>query len=165
MRYEEARMLITDGDLIAVREKDGFLTPFTKFFTHSKITHTGIAHWMDGGLWMTEINIGKNHAIPLSQLADTPFDVFHPPVDNPLGAREAIATALRIKIPYGSVALIVIGLLNFFRIKTFVHARRVLVCTGFCVKIYEMMGWGEHTYILSPQELTDMLKIKLYVRP
>lgn len=162
--YHTARHHIETGDLIAVREKEGFLTPFTRYFTSSDYTHTGIAFWMAGGLWMAEHNIGKNHAIPLSQLADSDFDVFERPAEVVDNIDEAIQWGLRTKIPYGVLALFVIGLINWLRIKVFLHARRILVCSGFSVMIYERAGWPEHTRILSPRDLAEQLKKKLEVR-
>jgi len=162
MNYADARSLIADGDLIAVRGTEGFLTPFTKFFTRSDYTHAGIAVWMDGGLWMAELNSGKNHLIPLSQLESTAFDVYACPVENP---KPAIMNMLRIPLPYSLAALFVIGLLNWLRIKIFLHWRQLLVCSGYCVKIYEAAGWGDHSRLVSPQELAASLTLKIEVRP
>lgn len=164
MDYATARSLIDDGDLIAVREHSGFLTPFTRFFTRSPVTHVGIALWMDGGLWMGELNGGKNHAVPLSQLSDTDFDVYYPPVPSRAKAREAVQEALRIKIPYAFGVLPVIGLLDWLRIKVFIHARKLLVCSGWCVMVYERAGWPERTRVLSPADLVAQLTLKLQVR-
>jgi hypothetical protein len=161
--YATARPLIADGDCILVRETHGFLTPFTRFFSRSAYTHAGIALWMDDGLWMAELNSGKNHAVPLCQLSNTDFDVYHCPVD-----REAavIATldALHSKISYGIAALFVIGLLNWLRITVFLHARKILVCSGYVVAIYEAAGWSERSRMISPQELATQLKLKIEVR-
>lgn len=164
MRYDDARPLIATGDLIAVRETHGLLAPLTRFFTRSPVTHVGTALWMDGGLWMAELNGGKNHAIPLSQLSETDFDVYECPVDR-VKVRATTLAALRLKIGYGIIALPIIGLLNWLRIKVFIHARRVLVCSGYCISIYEAAGWPERSRIVSPEELVEQLKLKLEVRP
>lgn len=164
MNYDKARKFITDGDMIAVRETHGFLTLFTKFFTRSGYTHTGIAIWIDDGLWLAELNAGKNHLIPLSQLADTDFDAYHCPISDVSMVRAAVLQSLRVKIPYGFAALFVIGLLCFLRLKVFLHARKVLVCSGYCVSVYEAAGWPERSRLLSPQQLADMLLKKLEVR-
>jgi len=166
MNYDQARERIETGDLIAVRGKEGLLTPFTKFFTRSPYTHVGIAFWMNGGLWMSEINGGRNHAIPLSQLADSEFDVYErPPGLSIADMLEAINEALREKIDYGYLSLPVIGLINFLGIKVFIHARRIMSCAGYSVMTYEAAGWPEHTRILSPRDLAALLKFKLAVRP
>lgn len=164
MNYDQARWQIETGDLVAVCGTRGLLTPFTRFFTRSNYTHVGIAFWMDGGLWMSEINGGANHAIPLSQLADMDFDVFHRPeaVTQPV-ILGAIRTALRRRIHYGYLSLPVIGFINYFRIKVFIHARQILSCAGYSVMTYEAAGWPECTRILSPQDLASMLQFKLAV--
>lgn len=163
MEYFEARGQIEDGDLIAVRGETGILAFLTRLVTRSPVTHTGTAIWMDGGLWMAELNSGRNHAVPLSQLDKTDFDVYHCPVEDRAVVRQAIEAALRSKINYGFWALLVIGLLNWLQIKVFLHARRILVCSGYCVMIYETAGWPERTRILSPRELIDQLEFKFSV--
>jgi hypothetical protein len=165
MNYEDARTLIKTGDVIIVRGTTGFLTPFTKFFTRSPYTHTGQAFWLGDVLWMNEINGGKNHAIPLSQLADEDFDVFERPNQvSEAGALAAIKQVLRTRIPYSLLALFMAGLLDFFRIKAFIHWRQLLVCSGYTTKSLCLAGWPECTYILSPADLAAMLKLKLAVR-
>lgn len=168
LTYQEARDQILTGDTIAVEEKKGILALLTRFFTHSDYTHVGIAFWgIDGGLWMTELNGGKNHAIPLSQLENNGFSVYHPPVElreKRASIMQAIHDNLRIKIPYGYLAFLVIGIINFFKINVFIHARRILVCSGFNVKNYEDAGWSEHTRILSPGDLTKLLEIRFRVK-
>lgn len=164
MNYDEARSKIEDGDMIAVCGKEGFLTPFTKFFTRSPYTHVGVAFWMGGGLWMAEINAGANHATPLSQYAECDFDVFIKPDECIHSIKDAIDTALRVKIHYGFASLPVIGLLNWLRIKAFIHARKILSCAGFSVLIYELAGFPEYTRVLSPADLARLLKLRLSVQ-
>lgn len=165
MNYATARDHIEDGDLIAVRGKHGVFAALTRFFTRSAYTHCGVALWIEGGLWMAELNGGRNHAIPMSQLEDGAFDVYWPPIREVEKIRVSILSRLRVKIDYGTVATIAIGLLNFLRIKLFVHWRQFLVCSGYCVAIYEDAGWSEHSRILSPQDLTELLALKFEVRP
>lgn len=164
MNYAEARPQIDDGDLIAVRGKHGLFGALTRFFTRSPYTHVGVALWLDGGLWMAELNGGRNHLVPVSQLADQDLDVFYPPVRRKDSIRDAVQDMLRTQISYGIPAVFMIGLLNVLRIKIFVHWRRILVCSGYCVAIYEQAGWPEHSRIISPQELTELLKPKLQIR-
>jgi hypothetical protein len=164
MNYSEAREHIFDGDLIAVQERHGILAALTRFFTRSPITHTGIALWIDGGLWMAELNSGRNHLVPLSQLSDVDFDVYDPPVPDRAAVRRETLEALRMKIPYGFIALVVIGMLCWWRSKVFVHWRRVIVCSGYCIMIYEKSGWSERSRQVSPGGLAEQLLIKLEVR-
>lgn len=164
MDYEAARPLIQDGDLVAVRETRGLLTPFTKFFTGSPVTHVGIALWTEDGLMMGELNSGHNHLVPLSQLSETDFDVHYPPVTRRDLVRQAVMGMLRVKVDYSVLAMLVIGLLDWVHIRVFLHARRRLVCSGWCVAVYEAAGWPERTRIMSPRELASLCVPKLQVR-
>lgn len=163
MNYVEARSQIQDGDLIAVCGTKGLLAPFTRFFTRSRYTHVGVAFWMADGLWLAEINAGANHATPLSQFTGNDFDVYIKPVQCTGNMAAAIQTALRVRINYGYASLAVIGLMNWLRIKAFIHARRNISCAGFCVMVYELAGLPEHTRILSPADLAAILTLRLSV--
>jgi hypothetical protein len=157
---------IETGDIIAIRGEEGFLTPFTKFFTRSPYTHVGLAVWIAGELWMAEINGGKNHAIPVAQLDAECFDVFaRPDGISAERAEIAILEALRTKTNYAFIGLFVIGFLNYLRINIFVHWRKVLVCSGWVVSVLESMGWPEHTRILSPAELCAQLRFRFSCVP
>jgi hypothetical protein len=155
-------VLINTGDLIAVRSVHNFLGTMTQFFTRSKYTHVGLAIWLGGDLFMAELNGGRNHLIPMSQLDD--YDVYAQP-EGLVDVDASIRHWLSMQVSYGFIALVAIGLLDWFRIKTFVHWRQILVCSGYCVAIWEGAGWPEHTRILSPAELTRGLKLKDIVRP
>ena len=163
MNYEEARSLIDTGDMIAVKRKTGVFATIERLVQRSPYTHAGVAIWIEGGLWMAELNSGGNHLVPLSQLADLDFDVYAAPV-NDLGAvRDAILTELREALPYGYLALVVVGLLNLLRIKAFLHMRHVVVCSGYVVRIWEAAGWPETSRQVSPAELASVLKMKFSV--
>jgi hypothetical protein len=165
MDYIQACNGIETGDVIEIKGTKGFLTPLTKYFTSSEYTHVGIAYWMDKRLWLVEINGGKNHIIPFTQLADEAFDVYENPGLDVRRIEESIEQSLRNKIDYGYLALPVVGLLNYLKIKIFIHARKILECAGFSVMILEGAGWPEHTRILSPQDLADLLKFKFSYQP
>ncbi len=153
---------IETGDLIAVRSAHSFMGKVTQFVTRSPYTHVGVAIWIHDQLFMAELNGGRNHLVPLCQLSD--YDVYAPPagLEN---IEASIYRYLEYPIDYGLAAFVAIGLLNVLRIKTFVHWRRVMVCSGYCVAIYESAGWPEHTRILSPGELASELTLKFGVRP
>jgi len=165
MQYSDARKHIETGDLIAVRGRTGVLAPMTRFFTHSPYTHVGIAFWnAEGELWMSEINGGHNHAIPLSQLDGIDFDVYARPDGVTIEATiAAIRAALRKRIKYGWLSIPVIGLINFLRLSVTINARKVLSCAGYSVMTYEAAGWPKRTRILSPGDLAKMLRFKLAV--
>ena len=141
MRYQEILDQLQTGDVIMVMGREGALTPFTKFFTRSPYTHVGQVFQMGGEWWLHEINGGKNHAVPLAQLREDDFDVYHKPeqVDDAM-LRAAIATMLQTRINYGFVALFVIGLFDYLRVQVFIHWRRILVCSGYIAKTLCMAG-------------------------
>lgn len=164
MTYTAARRLIETGDLIAVRGRNGVLAPLTRFFTRSPYTHVGIAFWIKGELWMSEINGGHNHAVPLSQLDGIDFDVFErPPEVTSAAVKLAIHEAQRKRIKYGYLSLPVIGLINFLRLNVQINARQIMSCAGFSVMTYETAGWPTRSRILSPGDLAKMLRFKLAV--
>lgn len=153
---------IETGDLIAVRTAHGIMGRLTQIITRSPYTHVGLAIWLGDELYMAELNGGRNHLIPASQLSD--YDVYACPA----GLRDidgAIRLWLRMPVDYGFLAFVAIGLLDWFRVKMFVHWRQVLVCSGYCVAIYEAAGWPEHSRIISPRELTRWLDFKTKIRP
>lgn len=164
LSYDQARSLIQTGDTIAVKGKSGLLALATAFFTRSEYTHVGIAFWMGGALWMFEINSGRNHAIPLSQLRDTDFDVFCRPAElSEESILHSVLANLRDKVDYGFLAIPVIGLLEYLKIKLVVNWRKVLVCSGIAVKVYEDAGWPARSRVISPRALTEMLTLRLPV--
>lgn len=155
-------MRIETGDLIEVRSVHNFLGTLTKFFTRSQYTHAGLAIWLNGELFMAELNGGRNHLVPMTQLDD--YDVFAQP-PGLINVEGSIREMLRYQIGYAYFSLVAVGFLNWFKIKTFVHWRKMLVCTGYCVAIWEGAGWPEHSRVISPRELTEGLVLKLEVRP
>lgn len=161
MKYSDARPEIKTGDLIAVTKAHNWLGTLTQLVTRSPYTHVGVARWLDGGLYMAEINGGRNHLIPTSQL--TEFDVYEMPAGLQ-NIEEAIDGMLRTSINYSFVAFIVIGLRDLLRLNMFIHWRETLVCSGYCVAIYEAAGWGEHNRMVSPGDLAAELKLKFEVR-
>lgn len=166
LTYNDARALIEDGDLIATRKAHNLFNLATKFFTHEPYTHNGIAVWVEGGLWMGEINGGKNHMIPLSQLADEDFDVFNPPEKLDRAAiKKQVLEDMRVKVPYGYLATFITGFVEFFRLDVYIKWRNILHCAGYSRRTYERAGSvSSGSYIVSPGKLTKTLEFKLAVR-
>lgn len=160
MNYTEIRNQIQTGDLIAVRKAKTLFNRMTQFFTRGPYTHTGVAIWIGARLFMAEINDGRNHLVPISQLDQ--FDVYKAPAGL-TNIDEAIFYWLARPIDYGYLALGVIGLIEWLRLKVFVHWRRILVCSGFCVAIYETAGWPAHSRMVSPNELASELELRFAV--
>lgn len=161
MNYTDYAPNIKSGDLIAVPTAHSIMGKLTQFFTRSPYTHVGTALWIGEELFMAELNGGRNHLIPIIQLND--FDVYQCP-DGLYAIETAIRKWLNYPVDYGFIAFVAIGLLNWFKIKKFIKWRKILVCSGYCVAIYETAGWPECTRILSPGELAAMLKLKFIVR-
>lgn len=174
--YAQARDLIRTGDLIGVRDVHGILGRATCLFTRAPYTHTGVAVWLGDHLFMADLNSGRNHLTPLSQLTD--FDVCSPPEGLDRAAIEqAIIEWLSKPISYGYAAFPVIGIKCALRIKAFIHWRSIIVCSGGSVQIFELAAaimraagaappaaWIEHSRMISPGELVAELPFKLAVR-
>jgi hypothetical protein len=169
MDYALARESIQDGDLIGVRDVHGLLGRATTFFTRKPYTHTGVAVWLDGRLFMGDLNSGRNHLTALSCIGQ--FDVCDPPpgVERSF-IRRALFDWLATPISYGAIAFLVIGLRCWLGLRTFIHWRQVVVCSGGSVTIFEMAvdlmqaaglnvpaAWEDHNRMLSPGELVEEL--------
>lgn len=163
MNYDEARQYIEDGDTIAIITPHNWIGKITQFFTRREYTHTGIAVWIDGGLYLAELNGGGNHLTPLSHWRDADFDVCQMPIGL-VNIRESIFDILRDPIEYAYEGFLAAGARVFFKIKQGIHWRTRLICVGFCVAVYERSGWGKRDRVIAPFELVDQLKIKIKVR-
>jgi hypothetical protein len=169
MDYATAREQIEDGDLIGSLDSHGILGSTTRFFTRKPYTHTGVAVWLDGRVFMADLNSGRNHLTALSCL--TNFDVCDPPKGIPRSfIREALFNWLAKPINYGILAFLVIGLRCWLGLKTFIHWRKIVVCSGGSVTIFEdavdlmqklgmavPKAWEDHNRMLSPGELVEEL--------
>lgn len=164
MQYEEIRDQIETGDLISIRSAKSLLNRMTKFFT-GPYTHSGQAIWMAGRLWVTELNGGRNHLIPLSQLRGTEFDVHARPPELTAEACEvAILENLGRKVNYGYAALVAIGLIEWLKLTLVVKWSKILVCSGYCIKNWQDAGWkGAASRVVSPTKLAGMVRLKFAV--
>jgi hypothetical protein len=164
MRFADALPLIEEGDLIAVHGT-GPTACIERIVCRSPVTHTGIATFMDGEWWMSELNGGHNHPVALAQLEGSDFDVHDPPLGlDRLAIRASVRASLRVKVLYSPAAFVLIGILDLLRLNLFVHWRRELVCSGYTTRDYENAGWPERSRIASPRALAASLPLKLQVR-
>lgn len=163
MDYATARSIIEDGDLIGVHGEHGLLVWPTRFFTRSKVTHVGIAVWLDGGLYLAELNGGGNHYVPLSQLSEVGFEVRYPPVNDRSRVKQAVQDLMRSKKTYGYLGLAVVGLITWLKIKVSIRAKELIVCSGWCRTVYEAAGAPRKTQMVSPGDLCNELPLKLTV--
>lgn len=170
MSYQEARSQIVDGDLISVFKAHSLFNLATQIFT-GEYTHTGVGVWIEGGLWLAEINGGGNHAVPLSQLQKFGFDVSEPPEGVDVSkVKSAILEELREKEPYGYLSAIATGVVEYFGLPITVNWRKGRHCSGLVTRIWDKSGWSTfagftHTYVISPTKLTKMVKFKFRVNP
>lgn len=163
MKYEEVRHLIEDGDLIAVLDNTTLLGKLTQFFTRDDETHTGVATWVGGRLFMADLNSGRNALRAVSQLKN--FDVYYPPKGlSRNDIRESTFNWLADRRDYGVLAFLVIGFKSFFKIREKMQWRRAVVCSGGSVEIFVGAGWEEQDTLLSPGELAAKLPLKFEVR-
>lgn len=139
MKYADIREQIRDGDLIAIRSKHGGLPALTRYFTRSPYTHTAVAIWLDGGLWVAEMNAGGNVLVPLSRYQDSDFDVFLCP-DSPEAVRILTLEFLRDQIDYDFIDLLRIAAYNVLRLKLPTDTGG-LVCSAGSARIYVLAGW------------------------
>ena len=163
MDYSTARNILQDGDIVMVKSSHSVYNLLTKLFT-GKYTHTGIVVWLDGGLWMAELNTGKNHVIPLSQLENIRFDVYKCPqnVDRVL-VRKNILESVRISTPYGYLSAVITAINEFTDLNRFIHWRKIITCSGFVISILDKSGWIGYSYTVSPTKLSQSLKLLLEV--
>lgn len=164
MDYADARGQISTGDLIAVRTVDGVLNKVTKFFT-GRYVHCGQAIWIAGRLYMTELNEGRNHLVPMSQLDGMEFDVYaHPDGLTTEAMETAILDNLGRKVNYGYTALLAIGLVEWLKLNLVVKWSKILVCSGYSIKNWQDAGWkGAASRIISPTKLAGMMQFKFAV--
>lgn len=164
MLYNEARQYITDGDVISVLDSSSIYGKLIKLFT-GKYTHTGMAVWLDSGLWMVELNGGRNHAIPLSQLVGREFDVHYPPEDCDVKLLRFLAlTSLREVVHYGFVSIAPIGIIEYFNLDVLLKWNNIAVCSSYIGKILRSAGWKVDSIVMSPTRMASKLKLKLEVR-
>ena len=144
MDYATARPLIRSGDVIGVMSSAGLLAKLTRAVMRlsggKPYTHTGLALWQAGRLYLVELNGGGNHLVPLSQVAQ-PFDVARP-LPGVAGADVEIAVdfELETRVHYGFGTLLIIGVRRLFGAAP--RAPWGLVCSGYVLSILRRLGWS-----------------------
>lgn len=169
MDYTTARPLIRSGDVIGVMSRKGPLAWLTRAVMWASggqpYTHTGVALWQAGRLYICEINGGGNHLVPLSQLAGLRFDVVRPlPGVTAEAVQAAIDTALEHHQGYGVWMLLLIGVRRLFG-----AAPRLplgIVCSGYTAAILARLGWkpdGLHPYPAPDEIMAHSGKVVLKI--
>lgn len=140
--YHEIRPHVADGDLVAVRSRHGVFPNLTRLVTGSPYTHTAIALWLDGGLWIAEMRRGGNVLVPLSQRANEDFDVFDcPPEVNRANLRAWLLERLRSKIDYDVRDLARIAAHRLLGVPLPAQDDDQLVCSAWSAMAYLHCRW------------------------
>lgn len=142
MIYAEARPLIRNGDLVAVKRRNGLLPILTRLVTNSPYTHTGVAVWSDGRLLMAQANGGGVNLAPLSQEASTAdFDVYGCPVDGAAAVLQAWLL-LDTRTYYSFADLWRIFLFMRLGIALPKNESGGMICSTLSARIYQFAGWA-----------------------
>jgi hypothetical protein len=147
MRYEDIRSQIETGDLLGVRGLGAFpwLTRNVQRLGGlrdlSGITHVGVAWWVEGRLYLVEMDGRHNVLRPLSQhiASGCGVDVYRCPVAKAMPAEFDRATANPIK--YSLLDLLKIGLRLIFGSKTGSDGDGEMVCSTFAARWLQWANW------------------------
>lgn len=160
MNYDEVRPLLKTGQSIGVKENSSFLNKATRAFTFSKYTHVGIVKVDSSGVYLAELNGGRNHLIPLSQLRHKKFDVYECPEECVDYIEESINRWLRYEIEYGFMAFILIGLMKLLNYRFKIKLKNAMVCSGLCIAMLSTARWKKELDLLtSPGDYLAELKL------
>lgn len=120
VNYEQAKSLISDGDLIFFKNGGTIWSRMTQFLTKSPIYHCGIAFWIRDPLYasrlmVVEASIGGRRIVTLSSYEKHEMDVIASPAEwekycDPVLEKTGA-------IPYSKLEFIAIGLLEAFGVR------------------------------------------------
>lgn len=148
-----------DGDLIAIRPTHGGWVQLVQWATRSAYSHCAIALWLEDGLWAAEMDGAKNVLVPLSQYAQTPFDVFPCPVDRAL-VRDDILVTLRGHISYDWTDIARLALNRILRVPLPAVDDSKMICSSWAAWTWLRSGWkpaGRLPSIATPAEVVAAL--------
>ena len=175
MHYYQARPLIQSGNVIGIATR-GPLSPFTRavqwlagFGPMSEITHVGVAKWIDGHLYLVEMDGVRNVLCRLSQYSGRRMYVFARPVPE-IEMAAQFDTVIGRLIKYSYFDLLRIGVRMVFRLR----ARRAsvadkdeeMVCSNFVLAWLMLSGWVPPETMPSepsPCELCAALDVKFMI--
>lgn len=144
---------VDDGDLVAVRSRNGGLPALTRFFTRSPYTHTAVVIRLDGEAWLAEMSAGGNNLIPLARRAAQALDVFGFPGDRHL-VRRCVLESLGRKISYDFMDLIRIAAWNLVQFELPRSDRGGMVCSAYSAALWQLAGVALKTPVIaSPADL------------
>ena len=162
--YESIRPLLKTGDIVGVRENKSWIHVATKVFTGSRYTHVGIIVVNSTGVYLAELNGGRNHLIPLSQLKNKRFDIYECPKECLDKIEESINEQLREEIHYSYLAFLFIGIMDLFNVTFKVPLKNDQVCSSFVAKCLNNAGLkNKIVMMISPGDLLEKFKFSYRV--
>jgi hypothetical protein len=177
VNYAQARPLIKNGDMVAVRSNHGGFPALVRAVTGSPYTHTAVALWLEGGLgagtscnaavpgghdpcglYIAEMDGAKAVLVPLSQYADSNLDIFDCPVDGE-AAKAAALAMLRQRIDYDYADLLRIAAWRLLRLPLPAEDKNGLVCSALTARVFLAAGWKTNRIpsIPSPDDMVRAL--------
>lgn len=149
LKYSEARSQICSGDVIGIATR-GPLSALIRlvqrlvgFEDRSNMAHTGVAKWIDGRLFLVEMDGVRNVMVPLSQYMGLPMYVFECPVSE-LAMAGPFDDVVGHYIGYGYFDLIRIGVRMIFGLESQniqETDQTDLVCSHFVLNWLMRAGW------------------------
>lgn len=169
--YSEVREDISTGDVIGVEGRNLF-SKFTKFAQsfnehcdNPKITHAGMAYWIENRLFIVEMDGKHNVLRPLSQyiLEGDVVHIYRPEIVTQVEDHFDLATTNPIK--YDLIELIQIGYRLIFGGKGPKRLDGELVCSSYVANWLKLCGWKTPEWFPSqpsPAELCTAVQNKLF---
>lgn len=159
--YSEARLVVADGDVVILRAP-WFHSPLaaaTRWLLRTPYTHSSMALWLEGGLWVSEMWGEGNVLVPLSQYSGTAWDLWDCPGDR-AAAKTAVLEHMRGRIGYdwGDLARIAANRLVGWPLPRHDDAR--LICSAYTGHVLlEHCGWHPEGLpaIAAPSDLARAL--------
>jgi hypothetical protein len=151
--YPVLRLVVKDGDHIGVCGTSwaAALTRLAQRLAglpYSEVTHSAVAIWADGRLFVAEMNKAGNVIKPLSQYKDTRIVVHRAPVAVDAGAlAERLGEVLQTHKLYGYGDLLRLGFLRGPALRLGLSkplstdSMKDLVCSMFSAWVYRLLGW------------------------
>lgn len=163
MRYAATRSKIKTGDLIAVHYSGGWFWWLVKKICRSDIVHVGLAVWLDGGLFVAEMQSGGNVLRPLSQQRSR-FSVYRLDINSDRIA-SLIMLSLRQHINYGYLNLIGLALRKLLNLNIG-YTRSAMTCGTFCLRFFRKFDTGiiwQHSNHITPVDLVKNLNYQFTI--
>lgn len=164
MNYAMAREQILDGDLIAVRARNGLMPALIRGVTRSPYTHTAVAVWTGTDyarrLLVAESNAGGCSLSPLSHYEAVDFDVFDCPVDRRTACR-SLWDLIGAPIAYSFGDLFRIAANRILDVPLPSPEPGEMICSALTATIYLKSGWAPSALptIPAPDDVVRALRI------